>query len=300
MILDATTDSLEIILDKARTTSDMSFSVSFNEYTSTTVTPSSNHDVTNGTTAVSLISSPASGSQRQLRWCSINNVDTVDTGVKIRFNLNGTFGTVLTVFLRVGESIQYSEEMGWRTYTSSGYEKITGFQRFFPTIRMPEGFGAPNGTTTYNLGSTITHCQYLGRADRVYSSVRVHYSITVTPVNLTVAEVAIYRGTPTIQSNATLSRLGVNTSLVASWSLGGINTTTVNTTGMAIGDDLWAVFYQVSNATMGFLGGQVDHLGSGFVQSTSNRPSTTSTLSPVISTTTNMIWFAWQGVPQGT
>lgn len=300
MVLDATTDSLEIILDKSVTTNQLSFSVFYNEYTSTTVTPFSNYGTTNNTTAVNLIPSPVANRQRQLRWCSINNVDTADIGVKIRFNNNGTFRTVLTVFLRVGESIQYSEEMGWRVYTNSGYEKVVGYQKFFPTIRMAENFGAAGAATTLTLVSGTSYCIYLGRADRVYSSVKFQYNVTTLTSTITWAELAVYRGTPTIQTNVSLTRLGF-TDTSAVWNSTGIKTTTVTTTGMAIGDDLWAVYSNSATTPAAFRAGAADELGAGFVQTVAaTRPSTNSSISPTISTTVANIWTAWQGIPQGT
>ena len=301
MLLDATTDNLEIILDKAITTNQLSFVVSFNEYTSTTVTPTSNYGVTNNTTAVNLISAPSSGKQRQLRYCAINNVDTADNIVKIRFNDNGSFRNVLYVYLRVGETIQYSEEMGWRIYDVQGSEKTNGFNRIPATIKMPEWFGAANNTSAMSLTNTNSFCIYLGRADRIYSSVKLMYQVT-TALGATIswAELAIYKGTPVLNGNATLTRLGYS-DMSAVWNTATIKTTTITTTGMVTGDDLWAVF---SNSTTGtvaqFRCGSADPISSGAYQTSNNtRPSTSTTISGTL-TTTAMPWIVWEGVYQGT
>ena len=302
MILDATTDALEIILDKAITTNQLSFSVFYNEYTSTTVTPMSNYGTTNSTTAVNLIASPTSGKQRQLRWCAINNVDTKDIGVKIRFNNNGSFRNVTYLYLRVNESLQYSEEMGWRVYDSYGNEKISGFNRTPSTIKMPEWFGAGNITTTLALTNTNCFCVYLGKVDRPYSAVKLQYRVT-TQITATIAwaELAIYKGTLALQTGTTLSRLG-HTDTSGIWNSTGLKTTSVTTSNMAIGDDLWAVF---SNSTTGTVtsvrAGIADDVGVGFYQTVSNKqPSANSTLTGVVDSTTAMIWVAWEGVYQGT
>lgn len=303
MILDATTDNLEIILDKAITTNQLSFSVFYNEYTSTSVTPSSNYGTTNSTTAVNLIAAPTSGRQRQLRYCSINNVDTADIGVKIRFNDNGSFRNVLYVYLRVNESIQYSEEMGWRVYDSSGGEKVNAYHRLPGAIRLPEGFGAAGTGTTLNLTNTNCHCVYLGTAERPYSSVRIQYNVTtLLGATISWAELAIYRGTPTINVNTTMTRLGF-TDASGIWNSTGVKTTTVNVSGVAIGDDLWAVFAPSSNnaTPMALRAGVVDDLGSGFFQTVTNtRPSTNSSITGTINSTSAQIWLAWEGVYQGT
>lgn len=314
MLLDATTDALEIILDKAITTNQLSFAVFFNEYTSTTVTPTSNYGTTNSTTAVNLISSPASGKQRQLRWCSINNVDTKDVGVKIRFNANGSYRNVLYIFLRVNESIQYSEEMGWRVYTANGEEKMAGYNKLPSSIRVPE-FLAPGSTGTSNIALTTGNCFciYLGRAERPFSSVKVQYNVAVGGTLLgnagNWAELAIYRGTPTLGSGTTMTRLGyTDTSSV--WNSTGNKTTTVTTSNVAIGDDLWVVFSNKTGGTvtsilsLGTTTGSsgIDGTGGGFFQQVTGsvQPSANSSITGTVNITTNMLGIAWQGVYQGT
>ncbi len=301
MLLTATTDNLEVILDKAITTSQLSFSVYFAEYTSTTVTPTENTGTTNSTTAVNLVAAPASGAQRQLKWCSINNIDTADIGVKIRFNDNGSFRNVLYVFLRVNESIQYSEEMGWRVYDSTGAEKGTGAIKQNNSVIIPEQFGAASTGSAMTLGSTNAYCMYLGRADRPYSSVSIRYGVTSGISGTTWAELAIYRGTPTLGSGLTMTRLGF-TDTSAVWNSTGNKTTAVACTGMAIGDDLWAVFSNSATGATQLRAGLVDsQLITGRFQSVVNsRPSTNSTLTTTVDSSTAMIWLAWQGTPQGT
>jgi hypothetical protein len=307
MLLDATTDNLEIVLDKAVTANQLDFAVFYNEYTSTSVTPSENLGTTNNTTPVNLIPSPSAGNQRQLRWCSINNVDTGDNVVKIRFNDNGSYRTVLYVYLRTGESIQYSEEMGWRVYDQLGNERTNGFNRTPATIKMPEWFGSSTAATTVDLTNTNCFCTYLGRADRIYSSVKIQYQPTILLTGtVSWAELAIYKGTPVLSSPTTMTRLGF-TDTSSIWNTGatgtaGNRTTTVTTTGMNIGDDLYAVF---SNSTTGTVtqlrAGLADNLASGVYQTVSNtRPSTNSSITGTVDSTTAMIWMAWEGVYQGT
>jgi hypothetical protein len=302
MILDLTTDALEIILDKAITTSQLSFTVFYNEYTSTTITPMSNYGTTNSTTAVNLIPPPTSGKQRQLKYCSINNVDTKDIGVKIRFNNNGSFTNLLYIYLGINESIQYSEEAGWRVYDANGGEKVNAYYRMPGTIRLAEGFGAANASTTLSLTNTNCFCVYLGTAERPYSSVKLQYGVTTQiTANISWAELAIYKGTPTINANTSMTRLGF-TDTSAVWNTTGNKTTTVSVSDMAVGDDLWAVFSNSTDGTVASLrAGVVDDLGTGFFQTVTNtRPSTNSSITGTISSTVAQIWVAWQGVYQGT
>lgn len=261
-----------------------------------------NTGVTNNTTAVNLIAAPGAGNQRQLRWCSINNTDTVDIGVKIRFNDNGSFRNVLYVYLEVNESIQYSEETGWRIYDANGSEKIAGFNKIPPAIRMPEGLNIENTSLISILSNGVAYCVYLGKADRQYSSVKIAYRI-FTPMGATIsyAELAIYKGLPTLGSAATLTRLGF-TDTSAIWNSPGTKVTSVTTPGIAIGDDLWVVFgSSTTGTTPSIRAGQSNVTGAGFFQTVASaRPSTNATLVGTVNSTSSMPWVAWEGVPLGT
>jgi hypothetical protein len=302
MVLDATTDTLEVVLDKSVTTQ-LSFTVSFNEYDSSSVTPSRNFGFTNNTTAVSLIPAPEASKQRQLRWCSIFNSGTTAVGTKVQFNKNSTLLIVCIVYLRPNESLQYSEEMGWRVFDGYGSEKITGQNLLYPTMRMPEWFATSGAVTTVALTNTQSFCVYLGKAERNFSSIRLRYRVT-TGITATIAwaELAIYSGSLTINSNATLTRLGF-TDASGVWNSTGQKTTSVTLSSHAIGDDLWAVF---SNSTTGtvtsFRAGSSDIMQAGFYQNvtSSSRPSLNTTLSPTVASGVfNPIWLAWEPVYKG-
>lgn len=303
MLLDSTTDKLEIILDKAITTSQLNFAVFYNDYTSTSVTPTKNFGVTNSTTAVNLIPAPIASHQHQLRWASISNTDTADIGVKIRFNDNGSFRNVLYVFLMVGESIQYSEEMGWRVYTLNGEEKISGFNNVFPSVRYPTFFSY-NTPSTVSLVNTNCVCQYLGRAERPFSSINLQYKVIISPNGtITWAEVAIYKGTITLGSGTVMTRIGY-TDASGIWNSTGNKTTNILTPNMAIGDDLFVVFSGSNTGANqpGFRSGnQPEIIGSGVYQTVANtRPSTSSTITGTVVTNVVFIELTWQGINQGT
>jgi hypothetical protein len=298
MILNSTTDTLEIVLDKT-VTSQLNFTTYYAAYTAATVTPSSSHGATNNTASVNLVPAPPSNTQHQLKYCSIFNNGNQDVGTKIRFNDSGSFRNVSYVFLRASESIQYTEESGWRVYNSAGYEKTAGYQKLPPSIRMPEWFGTPTGVAL-TLISTNSYCIYLGRAERPFSSIRLQYNVSTQAASITWAELAVYKGTPTLQSAATLNRVGF-TDVSGVWNSTGLKTTTVTTTDIAIGDDLWAVFSNSAGTATQVTAGSVDHLGAGFMQSITNtRPSTTSSFTATRDSGSAMPWVAWQGVYQGT
>lgn len=298
MILNSTTDALEIVLDKV-VTNQLNYTTYYAAYTPTAVTPSSSYGTTNNTSSVNLVPSPPSNTQYQLKYCSIFNNGNDDVGTKIRFNDNGSLRNLSYVFLRASESIQYTEESGWRVYNNAGYEKTVGYQKIPPAIRMPEWFGTPTGVAL-TLVSTNSYCIYLGRAERPLSSVRLQYNVSTQASTITWAELAIYRGVPTLQGSVTLTRAGF-TDVSAVWNSTGLKTTTVTTSNIAIGDDLWAVFSNSAGIAAQVTAGSVDHLGAGFMQSITNtQPSTTVSFTPTRDSGSAMPWVAWQGVYQGT
>jgi len=301
MLLDATTDNLEVILDKAVTANNITFGVFYNEYTSTTVTPKKNVGGATGAAGVNLIPAPSAGNQRQLRWCSINNVDTNDMGVKVRFNDNGSYRNVLYVYLRVGESIQYSEEMGWRVYDNTGSERVAGFNRLPSSIRTPEWFYASGVASAQSLTSGYDYCIYLGKVDRPYSSIQIRYNVTTAASTITWAEVAIYKGNFSLQTNASLTRIGF-TDISGVVNSTGNKTTTITTSGLVMNDDIWAVFACNSSGALALRSGVAETLGVGYVQVVSSvtRPSTNLTISPTISTVVTIPWIAYQHFYQGT
>jgi hypothetical protein len=223
-------------------------------------------------------------------------------GTKIRVNDGGLYRNLSYVLLRNSESIQYTEETGWRVYTNNGYEKTTGYQRIPPSIKMPEWFGAANVTTALTPVSATSYCVYLGRADRPYSSVKLQYFVTQSAASgIGWAEAGIYRGTPVLSGSTTITSLGyADASSV--WNSTGTKTTEIFISqSMAVGDDLWAVLNVSASTVPLFRAGLVDHLGAGFMQSATNtRISGSATIVPTKSTTDAMPWIVWQGVYQGT
>lgn len=301
MILDSTTDSLDVVLGVAITTNQLPFTVSFNDYTSSAVTPTKNVSVTNSTSAVNLIAAPAASHQRQLRYCSVFNADTVSAAVTIRFNNNGTNRNVIVCTLLINESIQYTCDKGWRVFDANGAEKVTGFLLGPGAMRMTEYFAAANNTTVLTTTSGTDYCFYLGKADKAYSSISIAYrTTTALGATITWAELAIYKGTPTIAANVSLTpRCGFTDCSAIFNQTAGTYTTAVAVTGINAGDDLWVVFGSVTNGTnMIVRAGLVDDVGAGFIQTLTGsvRPSLNNTLSPTLQNATNNIWAGWQGI----
>ena len=110
MILDATTKSVEILLDGAITTNQLPFTVGYVDVDQTTfaMTAVTEADgVTNDTTPVVVVSAPAAGKSRQIKFLSVFNKDTTTAVVTLQVNISGTKRIVIKVALAVGDNLSY-------------------------------------------------------------------------------------------------------------------------------------------------------------------------------------------------
>ena len=298
------TEVIQVKLSSAITTRQMNIYSSYNNITSTTLTPSKNATTTNNTTAVTLLPTPSSGQQNQLRYCSIYNDDTVDNTVTIQ--LSGTSGTrtIFSSYLFVGDYIQYAPAKGWQVYNHNGILKNYGLAQNPTQVRALTYFNAINATTTLTTTSGTDYAFYLGRADRSYNQVSVMYNvITALGATITWAELAIYKGYPTIGANTlTLTRCGFKDCNFSTGQSGfaatGVKTSVINVSNISAGDELWAVFGSVtSGVNMALMAGIADNVGAGFMRSATGslRPSTNSTITFTIDTTSAPAWLSWQG-----
>ena len=304
MILTSTSEILQVVLSGAIATRQMDFYCSYNNITSTTLTPVKNQGTTSGVTVSTLMPIPGSNQQNQLRHLSLYNCDTSGNTVTIQFSGSSGSRSLLQTYLFVGESIQYTPTDGWQTYTHNGMIKtFNTAQNPSPikTSAFPALFAAGIATP---LANNSQYAFYLGKADRPYNQVTLQVNITqALGATISYAEAAIYKGYPTIGSGITLSFCGFKEcsgTTASSFGSTGTKTIPIIVTGITTGDDIWSVISTSTNGTtMNIRAGNYEHLGSGFWQSgtTSNiRPSTASTISfTPISTAIQAPLIIWQG-----
>lgn len=112
IILDDTTKSLEIKLSGAVTTTELPFTVSFVELTDSDQSVNdvtSGDGATTGTTAVKMVTAPASGRTRQVKHLTVYNADTVAATVIVQINNNGTTRILVKTTLDVGDTLEYTD-----------------------------------------------------------------------------------------------------------------------------------------------------------------------------------------------
>ena len=121
MILTSTTQTLEIDLLAAVTTNQLQVTVDYVDFTSTTTTPGVQASASNSTTAVTILSAPASSTQRKVNLVTVCNRDTAPAQVSVSINDNSTlYPVVQNLVLAVGSTLQFTDTRGWFEIDAAG------------------------------------------------------------------------------------------------------------------------------------------------------------------------------------
>lgn len=301
MILTATTHLLELKLGAATTTNAIEIFSAFNTITTTGVTPETSSTTSNSTSDVTVVGSPGASEQRIVKFISVFNADTVANTVTIKRDVSGTERRIGTWNLNAGDSLLYSDGVGWYVMDSNGARKEVNV--LVAPMGSPTkfyGIDAANLTATKTLTSTSTFAYYLGQAQAAYSTITLKYRVTTASATITWAEVGIgsspqitIGGAASITTRGYIdasgtSHLGVST---------GIKTSAITVTGVSAGMHLWAMFGNQATTAAVVRGALADDIQSGFFQSATARPSTmaAATAFAVEGATTVPVWGYWQG-----
>jgi hypothetical protein len=138
---------------------------------------------------------------------------------------------------------------------------------------MPVGFFAANLTTVVTPATNTSYFQYMGRATKVSTSVKVEFRVTTAAATITWAEVGVFKGPVVIGAAASLTRLGYQ-NVAAVVNSTGIKTVTITCSGMAIEDDLWIAYGDQASTLMQLRAGLADDIQSGYFQTYAGRIST--------------------------
>jgi len=300
IILDSTTDTLQGALSSSPATP-WEVTSGYADYTTTTLALEQASQTFSSTSDANIVGSPASSTQRIVKWVSIYNADSAAGTITIKLDLNGTERRIGKWTLNVGDSLIYNENVGWYVMDSNGARKEVNV--LIAPLGSPTkflGIDAANLTATKTLTSTSTFAYYMGQAQAAYSSITLRYRVTTASATITWAEVGIASSPQiTIGGAASLttrgyidasgtSHLGVST---------GIKTSAISVTGISAGMHLWAMFGNQATTAGVLRGALADDIQSGFFQSATARPSTmaAATAFAVEGATTVPVWGYWQG-----
>lgn len=124
MIILKSTTSLELKLGGSITTSQLPFYVAYVDSTSTNYIPSNTNGESNNTSVVTMLSSPALGETRTIKYISLDNSDSVSTQIIIQINESSTIRKMVDFTLDSGDRLEYTDTVGFRVLTSIGEIKI--------------------------------------------------------------------------------------------------------------------------------------------------------------------------------
>jgi hypothetical protein len=242
MIISNTNETIEIVLGGNVVSAQASFLCAFNEISPTTITPFDTDGTTNNTTAVTIMGSPSSGNQRQVREINIRNNDTASITLIVRFNNTSITRQIYRVVLQPNETVIYTQDNGWSVFDITAMKKLSTTHVYqTANLRMIDLFFATNG-----LSVTLVNSNYpiisLGKAERSYTQIILNYRVLTAAVTITFNEMAIYRvaqpmGIGTQQASQRLGFVDTSTQ----WNSIGAKTTTINVSNVKKGDDLYVV-----------------------------------------------------------
>jgi hypothetical protein len=295
MLVTSSLDSIDLILSSSVSTNQLQVSAHYNALTATTATPVSNFTISNGTSSINIVPSPAIDTQHQLKYCNIFNSDSSNATITIRGNYNGTNRNVFSTILQVNEYVQYTQKSGWKCFDKDGSLKTENNDI---VVNVPI---IPPFSLTVNTGTgtsiTTTQCVYMGKATRNHKNILLSILVATAAVGATWVEAAVYKGTPNLGSSTTITRCGsVNWLNLAQIGTGGRGVY-IPVSGINAGDDLWAVFGQQGGTTMQIRANTiVDNVAAGFVMlAGTSRPSLSASLSPTLASATTPVRFTWMG-----
>lgn len=128
MFLSATTQSLELDLNAAVSTTQLPVVVSYVDISQSTFAMSAATTATtasNSTTAVTIVAAPGATTTRQIKEITIKNSDTAAVLLWVQLNDNSTLREITKCTLSVGDTLQYTDTGGWKTLDSNGSAKFS-------------------------------------------------------------------------------------------------------------------------------------------------------------------------------
>ena len=126
IILPLTTTSLQVVLDAVKTTNDLPYVISYADITNSSLSPSTTVGTTNGTTPVTCLGAPAASTERQVKYMSFYNADSVAQIVVLKYNNGGTLYVLTNATLQPNETLIYNQERGFYVTDVNGAIKQSG------------------------------------------------------------------------------------------------------------------------------------------------------------------------------
>ncbi|MDE2233592.1 MAG: hypothetical protein KGJ90_05830 [Patescibacteria group bacterium] len=233
MLLDTTTKSIKASIEAAAITTNPVYSTTYADIAAAAFTPASSDGALTGTTAVTVVASPAASTQRHVKEIHIYNLDSVTHTITVQFIDGASTFTLAQVIVPAGNFLRYGQETGWQIGAVLGPGTVTSV-----SLAMPAEFtvaGSPvtsAGTLAITKATQAANTFYAGPT----SGAAVAPTFRAWSVNdplgwgFTAGSIPFMTATGIAQNNASLfwdnvnGRLGLGTTQPTDLGFGGLQT----------------------------------------------------------------------------
>jgi hypothetical protein len=180
--LTATNQILEL---NTSSVSNIDVIVSFTDHTSTGGTLGTQDALITTATDTTILSAPASSTQRQVKMISINNTSSTTNTVIVKKDVAGTEYDIIRAVLSQNERLEYTDMLGWEVYANSGGRKSSINQGNSPTSSSTSASvlasDVVNNNATANTIQDVTGLSFPVVANKTYwFNFQIQYSSAAT------------------------------------------------------------------------------------------------------------------------
>ena len=263
LVLDSTTKSIKVSMSGAAATTNPDFTAAWADNNSTNFVEGASDGALSGTSDVTVVSAPASGYRRIIKYITIENKDTAAVTIIVKYDNNGTQRTIAKVTLNVGDT--WTTDGTFDTYGSLKQTVgIVSLSSVTGTLTVPNGgtgvatltgLAKGNGTSAFTAATAGTDYVAPGTATTFTATQTFNgTSSTLAAVLADAAEtttVSATAATGTINYDVTTqSVLYYTSNASANWTVNfrGSSGTSLNTL-MSTGQTMTVVFMVTQGST---------------------------------------------------
>jgi hypothetical protein len=217
--------------------------VEYDDFTTTARTTGIQTTSISAASTTTILASPAGSTTREVSQVTIFNPNTTYQHFSVEFFDNTNAWTCWHGNIPPGSTLFYSKTNGWSMTNTNGLPiSSEGCATLYSSVFSPYAFMASSITATKTITSTNTFAVYIGRASFDITSLTLRYRVTtLLGATISWAEAAIATGAIVANGNPSLTTRGY-TDVSGVVNSTGLKSTTVTTTGITAGMDLWALF----------------------------------------------------------
>jgi hypothetical protein len=165
MIILNSTDTLQIVLNAAKTANDMQVSVSYRDITTTTFTHGRLLTLSNGVNDVNILTAPATDHWYIIDTISVFNNDTAVKNVTIKYDVSGAETIIFKGDLASGATLYFNNDStGWTVFNPNpqGYAINVQALTSSPADTTPFYFGTKPAAITTTAGQNKIYIRKAG------------------------------------------------------------------------------------------------------------------------------------------